>query len=381
MPDSSDSGGGPKFVLSVDHDVLIAVFTIVTILALLLAYLVGPFGPLTFVTCFGPAGKRPWPVDSRTLVNTHFQPQVGSSKLMSPHEGIDIAADACADVRAVADGTIVMVVKLDFLSAVVVETAGDPGRGYLYQHLDESSVSEGWLGDSVAAGAVLGKLAVFKADTAFNHVHLEHVERTDADTSGVAWSKYRSIANPLASLEPTSVDDVAPEILAPSGAELATFVSCVSTAEDAPPAFWLRRRASESEAAGYVCPEKLFATDTYDVICRVGDLPGGGATLAVAPSCVSTTVVDSSGAAAWGRDVVLDGPKPESGFAQFARDGTLDSAGFLSGERVLYLVTTSDAAGEGGWKPSSAGTYTITVEVRDAAGTTSSPRSLVVVVS
>lgn len=86
------------------------------------------------------------------------------------HNGVDFEAEAGSDVMSIAAGTVTKV-ENTILEGVVVTVAHEEGFESIYKGLESATVADG---DSVAAGAVLGKVGTMMCEkSAGAHLHLE----------------------------------------------------------------------------------------------------------------------------------------------------------------------------------------------------------------
>ena len=326
--------------------------------------------------CFSPAGTLPWPVPtSAGIAEGYLQVQVNSgSDLMYPHVGVDVLAEPGTEVESSEDGVFALEGGTDPNYWMIVESASAPGTGIRYMHVDSASVTVD-LYDSVTAGKVLAKVAEYTSDTDYDHLHLEAVQgylKPDG-----TWYEFESIENPLKQLAAPE-DELAPAFIVPdSTSYLPEGLSCGSKV----PAglywpFWIRKSGDTDSLTDYYCPDDLPNCVELDIVCQVADWTKAEDGLAASPCCARVQIVHKPSGSYPPVEIdpiemIFDGISPGSGagdYLAFVRDGVLDSDGVWSGERTLYLVPTNQPGTDGFWKPCTAGNYTITIELRDAAG-------------
>lgn len=366
--------------------VLLAVALIVTLSGKLSLYISAASG-----ACFDPVGTDPWPVPaSGGLGMSYLQVQVQAPfPTMFPHVGVDVLASVDDPVAAIEGGMIVLAGGADPAHWIVVESATEPGFGYLYQHLQESSIKFAPKVDPIAAGDVLGAVVQYDDDADYHHLHVERVRGLDDEgdlvsDSGKPWSSAESFQNPLARLQPPAETQAPQFVVDAAGVYLPSGTAC-SKSMPTPGAwpFWFRESGACDVATTYHCPDALPKCVALDIVCRVEDPTGAPGGIVVAPCCVRVDIVHDEGLApAASFDVVFDGVAPIEGqtsYWPFLRDGVLDSAGVWSQPRALYLIATNQPLSDGAWEPCVVGSYTITVEQKDAAGNATT-RSMVVTV-
>ena len=133
------------------------------------------------------------------------------------HSGIDIRADAHAEVRACAAGTVVKKVNYstppdDDYWEVAIQDA--TGLIWQYHHLDEASIAVN-LNDPVARGQVIGQIVEwneFMNGERYNHLHLNTVRWQGGGPIPGPYVDGWRYYNPLQYLTPgTYVDAIAPD--------------------------------------------------------------------------------------------------------------------------------------------------------------------------
>ncbi len=126
----------------------------------------------------------PWPIapgEQNPVGNTYGEYQnYGSSYL---HPGVDAMGDPGQPCYAVADGVVKAVLTTSgtwHWRVAVGGASGGTSEGYLYAHLDESSIAVN-VGDAIVVGQYLGDLVEWP-NNGFTHCHFARIE-----DSGTQW--------------------------------------------------------------------------------------------------------------------------------------------------------------------------------------------------
>lgn len=190
----------------------------------------------------------PWPLApdaQHTVGNTYgeYQSYGGDPYL---HPGADVMGASGQPVYAVAPGVVKAILTTSgqwhWRVAVADSATNGTSTGYLYAHLDESSIAVG-LGDTVELGEHLGDLVTWPVSE-FHHVHFARVE-----DSGAQWyGSWLSIDNPHVDFS-VQTESASPVFEPARGSDLLAFCA--------------------NETSTYQDPGSL--SGAVDIIAHVGD--------------------------------------------------------------------------------------------------------------
>ncbi len=230
------------------------------------------------------------------------------------HNGIDILAGAPREVYAVEDGTVTYVnTQSEYFSCVMIGEPVDGGEGYVYCHLEGSSIAV-TIEESVQKGAYLGKIVAWPEPN-FDHLHLSRVR----GFGGKRWSRAFPIDNPILYLSPNA-DTSDPSFELATGTDLLLFC--------------------ENETA--TCQPPLSLRGRLDIVALAHDTIAGN--LHVAPYKIDVIVRRSEDNQEVYRSiVVLDGELGSDPFAVhtlYKDDASARSEGSYT-ERKFYIIATN----------------------------------------
>ena len=176
----------------------------------------------------------PWPLTPNTQhpVAVTYGEYQHFGDTAYPHPGVDIMGSPGQEVCAVRGGVVKAILTTSDMYhwrvAVADSATSGTCRGYLYAHLDESSIPVD-VGDVVTTGQLLGNLVRWPAP-AYSHCHFTRIEG-----SGATWDgSWLSVHNPLLDLGQTETS--APVFLPARGADLLAFCTNETSSYQSPTA-------------------------------------------------------------------------------------------------------------------------------------------------
>jgi hypothetical protein len=317
-----------------------------------------------------------WPLGNgcrpHELRATYLQPEgAGVPKL---HLGLDIIAKKGGrKVYALEDGIVVLRVDdAAYVSGLLVASEAVPGRGFLYLHMDGSSIqfargqkveADDWLGDVVSRDDVTG----------VTHLHLARIEGKKKSYPWATLSEL-SVKNPLKMIDPDLLGDDEDPVIA---------ASITAGSITGSPLMFRGNEDPSSTASTY--SSTTVAGEWNDVIARVHDTDGRSSNR-LAPYELALSLAGAGGTEIF--HVRLDGPPPRDPWypelidakAIYNHDGILPTTGVdlgvASTALANYFVLTNGAASPSSpaaqshaWMPAP-GTYDLELEVKDVAGNT-----------
>ncbi len=318
----------------------------------------------------------PWPLapnQQHPIGNTYGEYQnYGGAPYM--HPGVDFFGDPGQPVYAVHDGEVKAVLTTSgewhWRVAVANESTSGSSEGYLYAHLEESSIAVD-VGDLVAAGQYLGDLVPWPIYD-FTHIHFARI----VDSGYLWYGNWLCTDNPHLDL-PNQTDVEPPEFEPALGTDLLAFC--------------------ENETSNYLDPASLQGE--VDIIAHVGDriLTDWVCTVQEIRYTIypegspSQPVVDDKLSVFY--DMVLDtyqggGIDPFLVDLLYKQDGTCPTYGDYDRREFFHIITNSDGNQVYGpedvweaWNTThvSDGDYVVRVTAWDAAGNAASDSMTVTV--